>query len=196
MLMRPIFDVPGVDRIAILRSRAAPVSVDAAESVTEGKTMQHKVVAGREWLVARKALLAKEKEFSKARDHLSAARRGLPWTKVEEKYVFEGENGPETHPTCSAGKASSLSTISCSDPVDQRLSQLLVLSRPFSTAPPSPRPARCTCRRFRAPLAKSRLTRNGWDGNSNGCRRLATTSTMISTSRSLKEEISNGAEYN
>jgi len=58
--------------------------------------MQHKVVSQNEWLAARKALLAKEKEFTKARDQLSAARRDLPWVKVEKSYVFEGPNGRET----------------------------------------------------------------------------------------------------
>ena len=39
--------------------------------------MPHKVVSQEEWLAARKALLTKEKEFTKARDQLSAgaARR-------------------------------------------------------------------------------------------------------------------------
>ena len=55
--------------------------------------MQHKIVSQSEWLNARKALLAKEKEFSKARDALSAARRDLPWTPVEKNYVFDGPNG-------------------------------------------------------------------------------------------------------
>jgi len=58
--------------------------------------MQHPIVSQSEWLAARKALLAKEKEFSKARDRLSAARRELPWVKVEKNYVFEGPNGKET----------------------------------------------------------------------------------------------------
>ena len=58
--------------------------------------MQHKVVSQSEWLTARKTLLAKEKEFSKARDQLSAARQALPWVKVEKNYVFDGPNGRET----------------------------------------------------------------------------------------------------
>ena len=58
--------------------------------------MDHAVVSQSEWLAARKALLAKEKEFSKARDQLSAARRDLPWVKVEKNYVFDGPNGKET----------------------------------------------------------------------------------------------------
>lgn len=58
--------------------------------------MQHAVVSQSEWLKARKALLAEEKEFSKARDQLSAARRELPWVKVEKTYVFDGPAGKET----------------------------------------------------------------------------------------------------
>jgi predicted dithiol-disulfide oxidoreductase (DUF899 family) len=58
--------------------------------------MQHKVVSQQEWLTARKALLVKEKEFTKARDELSRLRRELPWTKVEKNYVFDGANGKQT----------------------------------------------------------------------------------------------------
>ncbi|MFI4961225.1 MAG: DUF899 domain-containing protein [Hyphomicrobiales bacterium] len=58
--------------------------------------MQHTIVSQDEWLAARKALLAKEKEFSKTRDQLSAARRALPWVKVEKNYVFDGPAGKET----------------------------------------------------------------------------------------------------
>jgi predicted dithiol-disulfide oxidoreductase (DUF899 family) len=58
--------------------------------------MKHAVVSQDEWLTARKALLTKEKEFSKARDQLSAARRALPWVKVEKNYVFDGLAGKET----------------------------------------------------------------------------------------------------
>ncbi len=58
--------------------------------------MQHPIVSQGEWLAARKALLAKEKDFSRARDALSAARRDLPWVKVEKSYVFDGPDGKET----------------------------------------------------------------------------------------------------
>ena len=57
---------------------------------------QHTVVSPNEWLTARKALLAKEKDFTKARDALSAARRELPWVKVEKNYVFDGPASKET----------------------------------------------------------------------------------------------------
>lgn len=56
--------------------------------------MDHpKVVSRAEWLAARKELLAKEKEFTRNRDALSADRRGLPMVKLEKDYFFEGPNG-------------------------------------------------------------------------------------------------------
>jgi predicted dithiol-disulfide oxidoreductase (DUF899 family) len=58
--------------------------------------MSHPVVSQSEWLAARKALLAKEKEFTKARDALSAARRELPWVKVEKNYVLDGPTGKQS----------------------------------------------------------------------------------------------------
>ena len=55
----------------------------------------HKIVSHDAWIAARKAHLAEEKAFSKARDALSKKRRELPWEKVEKNYVFEGPNGKE-----------------------------------------------------------------------------------------------------
>ncbi len=54
----------------------------------------HKVVSPQEWLAARKALLAKEKEFTRLRDRLSAERRAMPWVRVEKDYVFHDTDGP------------------------------------------------------------------------------------------------------
>ncbi len=56
----------------------------------------HKTVTSEDWLAARKALLAKEKEFTRARDALSAERRQLPWVEVDKDYVFDGPDGRET----------------------------------------------------------------------------------------------------
>jgi len=56
----------------------------------------HLVVSHEEWLVARTALLAKEKAFTRLRDELSQQRRALPWEKVDKQYVFDGPNGKET----------------------------------------------------------------------------------------------------
>ena len=57
---------------------------------------EFKVVSTEEWLKARRALLAKEKEFNRLRDDLSARRRDLPWERVAKQYLFEGPNGAET----------------------------------------------------------------------------------------------------
>jgi predicted dithiol-disulfide oxidoreductase (DUF899 family) len=56
----------------------------------------HPVVAHEAWVEARKKFLAKEKQFTRLRDELSAERRNLPWERVEKDYVFEGPDGPET----------------------------------------------------------------------------------------------------
>jgi predicted dithiol-disulfide oxidoreductase (DUF899 family) len=47
-----------------------------------------------EWLIARKELLAKEKEQTRQRDALNAERRELPMVEIEKDYVFEGPSGP------------------------------------------------------------------------------------------------------
>lgn len=57
---------------------------------------RHTVVSRKEWLAARKALLVKEKKFTKLRDQLSQQRRALPWVKVDKDYVFDGPNGRES----------------------------------------------------------------------------------------------------
>ena len=56
----------------------------------------HKIVSQQEWIEARKALLAREKEFTRARDHLSEERRALPWVKVEKPYLFDSAEGSKT----------------------------------------------------------------------------------------------------
>lgn len=52
-----------------------------------------RVVSREEWLVARKELLAGEKEFTRQRDALNAGRRELPMVEIEKEYVFEGPDG-------------------------------------------------------------------------------------------------------
>ena len=51
------------------------------------------VVTHSEWLEVRKALLAKEKEFMRLRDELSADRRRLPMVEIEKDYRFFGADG-------------------------------------------------------------------------------------------------------
>lgn len=54
----------------------------------------HQIVSKSDWTAARLKFLEREKAFTRARDELAAARRALPWEKVEKDYVFEGERGP------------------------------------------------------------------------------------------------------
>ncbi|HEV8674731.1 MAG TPA: thioredoxin family protein [Methylomirabilota bacterium] len=56
----------------------------------------HPVVSHKEWLAARTAFLAKEKEFTRLREDLGRQRRELPWEKVEKTYRFDGSAGQET----------------------------------------------------------------------------------------------------
>lgn len=58
--------------------------------------MKHEVVSRDEWLTLRKAHLEAEKALTKQRDKVLAARRALPWVKVEKDYVFQGPDGPAT----------------------------------------------------------------------------------------------------
>ena len=52
------------------------------------------VASQEEWQAARAALLAKEKEATRALDTLAAERRRLPMVRVEKDYAFEGPDGP------------------------------------------------------------------------------------------------------
>ena len=43
-----------------------------------------------------KRLLAKEKDFTRARDRLNAERRRLPMVRIDKEYVFDGPDGKAT----------------------------------------------------------------------------------------------------
>jgi predicted dithiol-disulfide oxidoreductase (DUF899 family) len=60
------------------------------------KTTKHPVASREEWLAARVALLAKEKEYTRLRDRLAAERRALPWVRVDKTYVFDAPEGKKT----------------------------------------------------------------------------------------------------
>ena len=65
----------------------------------------HPVVSREEWLVARKALLAKEKEATHLRDKVNAERLALPWVKVEKNYVFDTPEGKKSLADLFAGRS-------------------------------------------------------------------------------------------
>jgi predicted dithiol-disulfide oxidoreductase (DUF899 family) len=51
------------------------------------------VVSPQDWDEARRRLLVKEKQLTRARDALAAERRRMPWMAVEKDYKFEGPGG-------------------------------------------------------------------------------------------------------
>src|SRR5262245_7767260 len=51
------------------------------------------IVSKEAWEAARRELLVKEKELTRARDALAAERRRMPWLAVEKAYEFEGPDG-------------------------------------------------------------------------------------------------------
>ncbi|WP_216841122.1 thioredoxin family protein [Acidobacterium sp. S8] len=59
-------------------------------------SVSHKIVSETEWLAARRALLAREKELTRELDALRRERRELPWVRVEKSYEFEGPDGKLT----------------------------------------------------------------------------------------------------
>jgi len=61
--------------------------------MTSPSTAIPRVVSRAEWLDARLHLLAREKELTRQYDTVAAARRALPWVKVEKNYVFAGLQG-------------------------------------------------------------------------------------------------------
>ncbi|OWT58392.1 DUF899 domain-containing protein [Candidimonas nitroreducens] len=65
-------------------------------SSSPASTEGHRIVSRDEWIVERKALLAREKELTHLRDRLAAERRTLPWVRVEKNYVFDTPDGGRT----------------------------------------------------------------------------------------------------
>jgi predicted dithiol-disulfide oxidoreductase (DUF899 family) len=65
----------------------------------------HKIVSHQDWLAARTAFLAKEKEFTRLRDQLTAERLALPWERVEKDYVFDTADGRKTLADLFAGRS-------------------------------------------------------------------------------------------
>jgi predicted dithiol-disulfide oxidoreductase (DUF899 family) len=56
----------------------------------------HQVVSRQQWIEARKAFMAREKELTRAREAVSEQRRNLPWVKIDKNYVFDGSSGKVT----------------------------------------------------------------------------------------------------
>ena len=147
------------------------------------------VVSREEWLVARKQLLAREKELTRAKDALNTARRELPMVRIEKDYRFDGprRRSRAARPVRGSPPARVQHFMfdphwedgcpGCTADVEERSEGLIahLESRETSLAVVS-----------RAPLAKSRRTRRSEAGPSTGTPRSAATSTTTSTSRSTQ----------
>ena len=160
--------------------------------------MQHKVVSRDEWIAARKAHLANEKAFTKARDRLSAERRALPWVKVEKNYVFDTPEGKNTLADLFDGRSQLIvyhfmlgpdwgeGCPSCSFLADHFDGAALHLAHRDVTL----------IAVSRAPLPEIEHSSSAWAGVSNGCRPTATTSTTTSMCRSGQRRKRGEVYYN
>lgn len=64
-----------------------------------------KIASREEWLIARRALLEKEKVHTKLKDEVTAQRQKLPWVKLDAEYVFESNDGKKSFNDLFAGKS-------------------------------------------------------------------------------------------
>ncbi len=63
------------------------------------------IVSRSEWERARAELLVREKELTRMKDSVSAARRRLPMVEVGQPYVFDSEVGPVSLPELFDGRS-------------------------------------------------------------------------------------------
>ena len=141
-----------------------------------------------DWLAARIALLAREKELTRARDALNADRRRLPMVRIEKAYAFEGPGGRVAAARSLRRPAAALPPALHVRPrVGRWLPELLGRGGRAgrgdcsSTCISATRPSR----RYRARRSRrSRTTASARAGASRGTRRPGATSTTTSTPRS------------
>ena len=63
-----------------------------------------RIVDDAEWLKARRALMAREKELTRLRDAVAAERRALPWRRIDKDYAFDAPEGRVTLADLFAGR--------------------------------------------------------------------------------------------
>ena len=87
----------GLTALAVRLRRRARVALAAPPPHEPEQQMETTIVASRaEWLAARRALLAKEKEATRLRDAVAADRRALPMVRLDKPYEFDGPDGRTT----------------------------------------------------------------------------------------------------
>ncbi len=73
--------------------------------MTTSHLREPRVVSRDEWRQARQDLLRKEKELTRQIDAVNAARRALPWVRVEKEYLFQTPDGRKTLRDLFAGRS-------------------------------------------------------------------------------------------
>ena len=157
--------------------------------------MHNQVVSRDEWLSARLALLAQEKELTRLSDEVARRRQELPRVRVDKTYRFDTDDGAASLKDLFGGRSQLLvyhfmfgpdykaGCPSCSMIADG-FNGFAVHSRTTMS-----RFGRCRARRSR----NCKITSGGWDGRFPGRPRSATTSTSISTSRSPRNSSAKAA---
>src|SRR5687768_15704806 len=96
---------------------------------------EHTVGTRDEWLVARKALLEREKELTRRNDELARQRGELPWVRVDKEYRFETNDGAKTLVELFDGRSQLLVYHSCWARSTRRAARSARPRRTPSTAP-------------------------------------------------------------
>ena len=65
-------------------------------TIDTSDTIEPRIGTRTEWERARRELLVREKELTRAGDAVREQRLALPWVPVTKNYVFEGEDGQKT----------------------------------------------------------------------------------------------------
>ncbi len=73
--------------------RKGPKTAGRRKATTRIGGVTRRIVSPTEWRRARAAMTAKEKAHMRAGDALAAARRRMPWMKIEKRYAFDGPRG-------------------------------------------------------------------------------------------------------
>jgi predicted dithiol-disulfide oxidoreductase (DUF899 family) len=87
----------GLAALALRPRRRARHAPGASSPPEPEQPMEPPIVASREeWLAARRALLAREKEATRLRDAVAAGRRALPMVRLDKPYELDGPGGRTT----------------------------------------------------------------------------------------------------
>src|SRR3954454_7652776 len=76
----------------------APSAGHESSAVRHDPTEEDAMTKGtrEQWLVARRALLEREKELTRRSDELARERKALPWVEVDDPYRFTTTEGTKT----------------------------------------------------------------------------------------------------